>query len=307
MPNIGAILSLETQAAGLATGSSIERIIGTKTSGPTGIEAIIEYNGLYMNNRDWIDTIIIDHIDGLDDADVVDSRTQNPNDDGEIPGKSQYSGRTLVLQGHIVAKTIWKLRDIAQGLREAFTDLNVELPLIFHNVDYRYSLQIFCKKSQKIQMSDEQTTPNECTRDFQIYLRASNPRFLNINEVYASKLFDTVTFDDIAFVLSNNGNYRAQPVFTFTGPFDTLTLINESTAQMLNLTKPIPAGEQWILEQNNYKKRFYRKSDNANKFATISDDSALPVIQKKLNNIRVTATGLTAASLVEVRYSHTVM
>lgn len=301
--SIGQIISLPAYSAGLGSGSAADRILGTKRSGPLGIEAIIEYNGLYLNNRNYIDTYLVTNIDGIDDADVRFKSEENPGDDGGTPGFSTYGERTIVLQGQIESKTVWKLRDMSVALREAFADLNTEHPLIFHNIDPTYTLKINCRKSQKLQIPEEQTTLNHFKRTFAIYLRASNPRFLSVDDEYdISMLGSGTTFDAIAFSPHNFGNYTAQPIYTLTGPMTTFALINETNNQMFSLNQAIPSGEKWILDTRN--KRFYEMLTGANKFGAFTDFSQRVVFNKGINNIRVTATGLSSLSSVEYRFNH---
>src|SRR5436190_4430087 len=125
------ILSTPATVIGLGSGLPGESIQGTKTSGPRGIESIIEYNGLTLNNRAWVDTYLVTNIGGIDDADIRDSREVNPGQHGETPFAAFYGGRTITLTGKVVAQTIWKLRDLQQALRQAFADISQERPLVF--------------------------------------------------------------------------------------------------------------------------------------------------------------------------------
>lgn len=178
------ILTLGTPANAIGIGDATQHMPGTKLSGPRGVEAIWEYAGLFMNVRDWIDTILITSVNGIDDADIRDTREVNPGAHGETPFGSFYGGRTIVLQGKIVAKTIFKLRDLQQALRQAFSDISVEKPLYIHTSNPAADLFIYCKKTGSIQMTEEQKTANHFERNFQITLRASNPRFVSFNEAY---------------------------------------------------------------------------------------------------------------------------
>lgn len=216
----GNILSVGPPTGVLGVGSSVSSIIGTQESGPRGVESIIEYNDLTMNVRDWIDTYLVTNIGGLDDADVRDNREANPDEDGETPGDSLYGGRTITLQGKIVTKTIWKLRDMEQALRTAFADLGSEKPLYFRSNSIDTDLFINCKKHQKLEWNDEQQHPNHFQRPFQISLRASNPRFLSYLDVYSlyEPDINNAAGDVNVFDLLNKGSYKAQPVIKITGP-----------------------------------------------------------------------------------------
>ena len=183
MPAAPTITSLQTVLAGLAGGSPSGSLTGTKKSGPTGIESIIEYRSkspVYLNVADWVDTFLVITINGLDSADLRASATPNPGEHGETPNDALWGGRTLVLVGKQFAHTIWKLRDMQQGLRASFLEIKTEYPLIFHAADPANDLMIMCRLADKINIPDQQTTRNEYQRDFQIPLRASNPRFLSV-------------------------------------------------------------------------------------------------------------------------------
>jgi hypothetical protein len=137
MPAAG-ITPLQTVVAGLAGGSANRSITGTKRSGPVGIESIIEYrsaNVIYLNVVDWIDTFLVTSISGIDGADMRTGAQPNPGGQGETPTDALFGGRTLALTGKQFAQTIWKLRDMQQGLRGSFVDIKTEYPMIFHAVD----------------------------------------------------------------------------------------------------------------------------------------------------------------------------
>lgn len=215
-------LTLSPPVLSLGQGSPTDVIVGTKQSGPRGVESKIEYSGLLMNERGWIDTFIINSIGGLDDADIRDVRENNPDEDGETPFPSLYSGRTLTLSGKIETKTIWKLRDMQQALQQAFNDITQEKPLIFRTNDVNTDMLIYCKKHQKIEMGDQQTTQDHCERAVQISLRASNPRFLSYIEQFVPYNLGLASGagEVVIFQVDNRGNYQAQPIFNFFGPLD---------------------------------------------------------------------------------------
>lgn len=292
------VVSLKEAVFALGTGSPSESVPGTRASGPPGIEAIIEYNGLYLNIRDWIDTFLVTNISGIDDADVRDTRDTNPGAHGETPGHAFYGGRTINLQGKICARTLWKLRDMMQALRAAFGDLD-ELPLYFHGASTDHSMRIFCRKTQKLEMAEQQTTLNYFERPFSITMRASNPFFTSVNERYlSSETFGTATFDAILFQPVNNGNFPATPRIELTGPMTNAQLLNENNGQLFKLKTgtTIPGGEAWIY--SGY--RFYRKSDGANRWNYVDPTSTDFTFEPtEFNPIHFTASGLTSASQVQ--------
>lgn len=302
-----ALVSLRSRIYSLGTGDPVEHITGTKESGPAGIEAIIEYNGLYLNVRDWIDTFLVTNIEGIDDADIRDLRENNPGQHGETPGPAFYGGRTIVLQGKIQTKTLWKMRDMSLALRGAFADISQEKPLIFHGETVESDLLCYCKKSQKLSIPEAQTTQNGFERTFNITLRASNPRF--VSSVWDYQVWEytgAAAFDGIAFNTVNKGNFETQPTIELTGPMTSPQLYNELNENVILFNTVIPAGETWVIDMK--VPRVYRKSDFADRFNFVDETSTDLLYDPEFPNpIRFTATGLTAASKIESFGQHTVM
>jgi hypothetical protein len=301
------LVSLRSAIATLGTGDSGGSTIGSKKSGPRGIEAVIEYNGLYLNVRDWVDTFLVTTIMGIDDADVRDTREPNPGRHGETPGFAYYGGRTIALQGKLITKTIWKLRDMEQALRQAFSDLSIEQALIFHGTAPDEDLQIFCKKSQKLDMADTQTTPNHFERPFNVTLRASNPRFKSIIRHYYQWIYGgSATVDAIAFQTVNTGNFDSEPYIEFVGPMSAPQLINELNGDTLKFVGNIPAGETWVYEAEG--PRLYRKSDLADRWSYIDPTSTDFTYEPGFPNpVHLIASGLTSASVLTSWNSDTLM
>ena len=215
-------LTLDTEE-GLAAGSSTEALLGTGTAVPGGIECHFKYNGLLFNNTRVIDKIRVTNIAGLDDADVRDSREENPAYEGETPYSSLPGGRTIVFTGRVEAYTLQKLRDMQMAIRNAFIDTSEEKPLYFLTGNSSYNHYIMCKKFSKLQWDEEQTKDN-FFRDFQITLRASNPRFLRTTRKY-----EVIPYNTPSTSLDNEGNYYSQPIVKFIDNLDNIQLYNDAT------------------------------------------------------------------------------
>lgn len=201
-------LAIPPPAIGLGSGRSDQTVIGTGTSVPPGVDAIIEFNNLLMNNREWLDTYMITEIDGLGDADIRDDREVNPQAHGETFFESYYGGRTVTLTGKIRCFSLYKLRDMEQALRQAFADLSQERELIFHSQNPATDASLMCKKSAPLVMKEVQSSLNEFNRDFLVTLRASNPRFLSRLTSLVSKslgVVDSFVTDSIAFYTFDTG------------------------------------------------------------------------------------------------------
>lgn len=211
---------------GLTSGSVLRIVRGSGKSAPSGVDAIIAYNGLVANNRKWIDSIIITEIDGFSDPDIRDDRDVNPQEHGETAFESWYGGRTITLKGFIRAFTLDKLRDIEQGIKTAFLTLE-EKALVIQGKTLESSVQIFCKKNAPMAWTEVQQSDDRFKRDFMITLRASNPRFVSIEEALSREEFgviddfssDTITAKDYKFI-SGEGTAKVEGgaiKFTATG------------------------------------------------------------------------------------------
>src|SRR5690606_29499304 len=113
---------------------------------PRGIEAVLSYNNLVMNDLSVYDKYRVMSIDGLADADVRDNREEKPGDDGEDAYGNLYSGRTIAIKVRVEAYTVSKLRDMEEALRSAFVSME-EKPLYFLTGDPEKDHYIMCKKS----------------------------------------------------------------------------------------------------------------------------------------------------------------
>lgn len=183
---------LEDILSTLAGGSATVALPGSGQSQPPGLEAVLQYAGLSMHDRRYIDKIRITKMDGFQDADVRDSRENNPADHGETAFDAWYGGRTMTIEGRIEAHNINKLRDMQQAFRYAFSGLK-ENPLYMlraSSIDYGFDdIRINCRKYDKIQMSEQQTNGSNVYRDFMVTLRASKPWYESVTEHQ-----ETITF-----------------------------------------------------------------------------------------------------------------
>lgn len=218
------LLGLPEYIPGLGDGlPGTTTLPGTGTSVPAGVEAVLEYNGIYLNIQVNADRYRISGIDGLGDADIRDTRDVNVNDDGETPYNAFYGGRTIVLNGEIQTYSVAKMRDMIMALRTAFSDIRNERPLHFRTGSFETDHYINCKKISSINIAESQGDLR-AARGFQISLRASNPRFLSY---YLSSVTSLANGD--LLVAHNKGNYTAEPVYTIFGPCNVQTVSNYAT------------------------------------------------------------------------------
>jgi hypothetical protein len=212
---------------------------------PAGIEAVFEYNGLLMNIQKNIDRYRITSIDGLYDADIRDTRDVNTNAAGETPYNAFYGGRTLTISGTIDTYSVSKIRAMQFALRKAFADITTEYPLRFRTGNFQYDHFINCKKIGAIAGTETQAT-GTATRDFQLSLRASNPRFLSFYQNYASFILPTTftSFNPVEIgTVYNRGSYNAEPSFKIAGPFTGCYFENATTGDSFQIEGQVSWGD----------------------------------------------------------------
>ena len=305
-----AFVSLRSVIAGFGSGDVTDRVIGSKTAAPGGIESLIEFNQLFMNQREWIDTYVVTDLLGTDDADVRDSRELNPEAHGETPGNAFYGGRTINLQGTIQAKTLWKMQDMKQALRTAFADISVERPLIIHGATLDQTYYIMGKKSQKIDIPEKQETPNSFNRKFSVMIRCSLPWFLSYKQNYVQYVYQgSDSVSAIVFNVVNEGNFEARPYFELYGPMINPTIINEANGSIVQFNGTIPSGEIWVVDFTTNQPRVFRKSDGLSLWNFVSGLSTEITFDPKPSNNQVyfSATGMTVDSKIGCWWRHTVI
>jgi hypothetical protein len=160
---------------------------GSMKSAPPGLEATLEFNGLYFHDRKVVDKYRVKLMDGLQGADIRDNREANPSDHGETPFDNYLGGRTILITGTVEAHNIGKLRDMQQALRTAMYSMT-ERPLIFHVGSIQRDVQIYCRLSDKISMPEKQDD-NRPFREFSMTLHATDPRFRSVVDRTYSAIF----------------------------------------------------------------------------------------------------------------------
>lgn len=284
-------LLLAEPILGLGGGSPDDILVGTGTAVPAGVEAIIEYNGLYLNVLGDLDRYKVKSIDGLiDDADVVDTREKLPNEDGETAYPGTYSGKTITIQGKIQAHTLQKMRDMIQALRQAFNDIKVERPLIIHGASVEQKVFVNCKKSSKLQIQESQDNM-QFWRDFSITLRASNPRILSLER-------PSLTISGLAAApasvlsIANRGDYPAQTIVRLVGGYTEPRVTNLTNATMARFKPAVimPAGTGSVREISSMQgDKYVRDAAGDNKYNDITLDSTWLTLDPGINNIEFRA------------------
>lgn len=272
---------------------------GTGTSIPWGVDAVFQYNNLVFNVRDCVvDKIHIKSIEGLDDPDIRDVREDNPSDDGETAYDAHYGGRTLVFNGTIEAYTRNKLRDMQQGFKIAFAELE-EKQLLFNTGTPTLDHYIMCRKFSKIEWTEEQKHQNVYFRDFQLTLRASNPRFI-------MKLPKTITIDTTtpSAIANNLGNFSAEPIITFVGPLASAQVNIEYGQDEIHslIFKDSVTIADGDIRKVDISKRTVIDSTGANKFTDLDPDSDFPILPPDIVYAVIPAGKSTGGGAVNVEW-----
>lgn len=237
----GNLFSGPEYVAGSIGGYAGEYDVGTNKIKVGGVENEIQFNGQTINKSYYEDAIIVTSIEGLADADVRDSRAENPGYDGETAFSALYGGRTITLSGFIRTGTLAKMRDMQEGLKTIFAPLE-EKQLTFKSTNFNKSISIYCRKSQPIVMNEVQEG-FQFKRDFQVTLRASNFEFVSSKQYYLywqnSANSSDPTQTPTAFFgeksvgdISNLGNYLADTIIKIEGPI----VAHTANAEALRIT-----------------------------------------------------------------------
>jgi len=260
---------LYPQGDSLWQGDPLLSVTGTGDSIPWGVDAVFQYNELQFNYKDYIDKIVIHSIDGNDDNDIRDNREDNPAEEGETAFDAFDGGRTLVFAGRIEAYQRDKLRDMEMAFRTAFNDLN-EKPLYYLTGDITKDHYINCRKSSKFQMTEEQKYQNHFFREFQLTLRASNPRFLK----YQSKTISIDPDEDNQIDINNFGNYTSEPIITFFGGLSNVgfDLSHSGETYEFRLKSGVTIADQDFYRLDVAKKTLKNQAGE-NKFSDLDPDS----------------------------------
>lgn len=281
----------------------------TYAAAPYGLEVPLIYNGLTLNYGKFAATIAKDGgayfvtaIGGLDDADVRFSEANRPDMDGSIPGTIYHGSRTITIEGYILGQNLERMRYYQQNLREAFAlPLSPESSLVFWTGATTSDVYINCRKSAPLQMREALPTQASrfARRDFQITLKASDPRFLSSLQVSTGVLRAST---GSTFTASNAGNYYAYPQVAITGPFGAgLTLTNSLNSNVLRLDTAIAAGSTLTVDVQTRRVTL----DGANSFSYLSATTAWPYLNPGTQTLTLGGITLsTTASAVNVNWRH---
>lgn len=277
---------------------------GSGVSAPPGLEAWLSYNGLVMHDRQVVDKYRVLEISGLHSADIRDSREVLPGDDGEVPLESLLGGRTLVITVRVEAHNTGKLRDMEQALRTAFYS-RIERPLRFNTGDLKRDVWINCRMVDKPGETERQDRPDSTFRDFQITLRASDPRYYSVSTLRYERLFSTASITEPIYTI---GNGLARPRIQLHGPLSNVNITNERimpdeiAMRKVIVEGSIPAGAYYVYDA-------YDGSlvDNTgvDKLGQLSVNSMDLRLAEGDNRLVISTDTFDANSKAEISYAHT--
>lgn len=269
------------------TGSSEEALAGSGDLTIPGIEAILEYNGIYFNQRGWIDKIRVTELDGIGDPDVRFQAEQRQAEDGELPRESLYGGRTITMNCRVESNNLKKMRDMIYGFRTAFVDLNTEYPLYFHTFPFDGTSGVFIKCKKSAATSPREAQGNfQFNRDILMTTRALDPRF------YSKELmFATASFVDgyLGVDLENKGNYYTHPVYRIDGGITDPVLTNGTTGVSFQIEGTIPVGDFFTIDVS---KKTIKNKDGINMMGNVPATAKWPKLTSGINYFQLEGSGL---------------
>lgn len=292
MTNIDNILFGSEPGGDLGTGSPVDRVIGTGDSFPT-FPGFVQYNKLLLNNWHNFDYFHVASIDGVDDAEIRDTRQPKPNDDGEDSYGAYYGGRSIVVNGQIRCYHVWKTDDMRDALKRAFARKNLELPLWFRLGSPQRDRLIYCKKNAKLEIPMAVPTRGVPWVSYMVPLRATDPRIHSFVRKAANNAIGN-------FTIFNEGNYDAKPLIRLYGPCTTMTLTryHENEPQTI-IVESIADGDYLDIDSTRVK-----DSLGANAYNRYSDDSDRLMLGPgpELNYFDFEGTGLGTNSRVLIQW-----
>jgi Phage tail protein len=288
-------VTFEEPVLGFGGGDPDGPLPGSGLAVPAGVEAVFEYNGLYLNVLNNVDRYKIKSIDGLDDADMRDQREDNPGDDGETAYPSFYSGRPLQMQGTIQAYTLQKMRDMILALEQAFSNIREERPLIIHGLRVEQKVFINCRKNAKLTIQETQND-YRFFRDFLIPLRASNFRFLSL--VRPSTTVSGLNAGAASVMsVTNLGSYPAQCAIRLTGGMTAPRVTNLTNNTMVKFEPTVVMTATSVRDISSFQSERWVKDENGNnKYNEITLDSTWVTLEPGVNNIEFSASAISGSA-----------
>lgn len=104
-----------------------------------------------------------------------------------------------------------------------------------------------------------------------------------------------------SFSVYNGGDVEAWPIWTITGPGNTITLANSTTGKSLALSISLSGGQVLTIDTRPGKKTVKRE-DGSNQFSTVSSTSSLWELATGNNAISLSISGTTTASGLQLQY-----
>lgn len=262
-------------------------------AGIGGVENVWEFNGLQLNDRQVADRYLIKEID-VSQMDFRDSRAPLPASHGELPYNLLIGGRTITITGTAYAGNLSKLRDMLEDLRQAFWS-STELPLYCR----RGSLGgtdtfINCRPSAAVAIRDAQRNQSY-ERDFQITLRASNPRFLSTT---LKSTTIVAAGGGVNGTCTNAGNFPAEPTYTLgkaTGSINTAVITNSTTGQAQTITgnNSFASASKFFKIENAAQLRTFKDDLNVDKWSLWSVLNSWATLAVGSNTINLNQTAFT--------------
>jgi hypothetical protein len=287
-------ITLESLLSGFGSGDPEVALPGSSLAVPAGVEAVFEYNGLYMNILHNIDRYKIKSIDGLDDPDMRDQREDNPGDDGETAYPSYYSGRPISLTGTIQAYTLRKMRDMIMALEQAFSDIRRERPLAIYGATPAQTVFINCRKNARLTVQETQGD-YRFFRDFLVPLRASNFRILSLDRL-SETASGLPTGPAVVVHVVNNGSYPAQCVVQLTGGMTAPRVTNLANGTTIKFEPTVVMASGDVREVSSVQgDRYCRDGDGNNKYNDLTIDSTWLTLEPGVNAIEFQAAAVSGS------------
>lgn len=140
------------------------------------------------------------------------------------------------------------------------------------------------------------------------YDTGTNVQTFKINEspglffpILPLRLVSSTVFADIT--VNNTGDVETWPEWIITGPGENIVLRNFSTGEVTHLETALESGETMTINTRPFVKTV-TKSDGANLFGTMTDESSLWSLQEGENSIQIEMANATVDSNIQLTYKN---
>lgn len=239
------------------------------------------------------------------------SEEEVPFQYGSIPRQTKVKSREIDLPTEINGQTEMDIRNKLRQLTRIFNPLKGDGVLISISPDGSQR-EIKCRYQGGLEINES----GRIWERFVLVLKAFDPFWYDLSTIvqtfttgqttpffssFPLRLSSSTVFADAT--IDNQGDVEVWPEWMIKGPGNDIVLRNLTTGEITHLETSLGIGE-WIVVNTKPGEKLVLKSDGANLFPTMTDDSSLWALQEGSNVIRLEMSSATVDSSIQLSYRH---